>query len=116
MQQRSGGLDGAHREGVHRRDHRPRSVMRGAPPTAVVGDKLTEMDMVATQCVHHLEPFEEALSRGHGFQAPRGSRPIPDRHVAALDALGGLASPTGQAGANVSRPRRSALDGLHRKG
>src|SRR3977135_1989508 len=53
-------------------------------------------------------------SPGFPVSRPPGlSQPIPDGHMAALDALGRLAPPSVKSGPDVPGPRCRALDGLH---
>jgi hypothetical protein len=60
-----------HRLSTHRRHHRARPVVAGAPPTAVARDQPAQPDMVLTQRLHDLEPPPGMLPGPHRLQAPR---------------------------------------------
>ena len=62
-----------------------------------------QSDIPSPQGLHRLEPFEESLTGRSGLKAPRGSKSIAGRDVAALDRFGGLTGQTMEAGPNVQR-------------
>ena len=97
---------------AHGHDDRARPLVSTGPSATVARDQSTQPDVVTPQGMHGLEALEEPLAGGGRLQPTRWTQSISDRHVAALNALGGVAAPPVEPSRDVSCLRRGALHRL----